>query len=244
MMRNRLRQTLHLLKPLRQGKLGERQIVRNELPPDLLLLRAWQSDRLSRTYADLLADPRYSPAAEFFRYGIYAPQDFSQRDQDLEQIYTALEEVMPNLVRETLDNVNALNRLTAVLDQTLINTLINQLGVTKRITVPLYAQAYRLCDNQEERTRQIDLIMQVGDGVNQLANIPFINFSLRLARGFTRWSTWAEVQTFFEGGLSAFQHMGKDAQTFLQIIETRERDSLEKLFAGADDPFGFGDADF
>jgi len=239
MMRSRLKQTLRLLTPLRQGKLGERQVVQKTLPPDLLLLRAWQTERLSRSYADLLADPRYQPATEFFRQGIYAPQDFSQRDQDLQQIYDALEGVMPNLVRETLDRVNELNGLTAVLDQLLINTLINQLGVTDRITVPLYAQAYRICDNYAERSHQIDLIMQVGDGVNRLAHIPFINFSLRLARGFTRWSTWSEVQTFFEDGLAAFRHMGSNAETFLQIIEARERDSLEKLFAGADDPFGF-----
>ncbi len=238
-MRSRLKQTLNLLKPLRQGKLGDRQVVQNALPPDLMLLRAWQTDRLSRSYADLLADPRYQPATEFFRHGIYAPQDFSQRDQDLQQIYTALEGVMPNLVRETLDNVNELNRLTAVLDQNLIDTLINQLGVTDTITVPLYAQAYRLCNNYDERSRQIDLIMEIGDGVNRLAHIPFINFSLRLARGFTRWSTWAEVQTFFEEGLAAFRHMGDNADIFLQIIEERERDSLEQLFAGTDDPFGF-----
>ncbi len=214
-------------------------MVQNILPPNLLLLRTWQTDRLSRTYADLLTDPRYQPAADFFRYGIYAPQDFSQRDQDLLQIYDAMAGVMPNLVRETLDRVNELNLLTAVLDQTLIDTLINQLGVTNTITVPLYARAYRLCDNYNERSHQIDLIMQVGDGVNRMAHIPFINFSLRLARGFTRWSTWSEVQTFFEGGLAAFRHMGDDAETFLQIIQKRERDSLEQLFAGTDDPFGF-----
>lgn len=236
-MRTRLKKTLNLLKPLRQGTLGERQVVQNTLPPDLMLLRAWQTDRLTRSYVDLLADPRYQPATDFFRYGIYAPQDFSQRDQDLQQIYDAMEGVMPNLVRNTLDKVNELNNLTAVLDQRLIDTLINQLGVTDSITVPLYAQAYRLCDNYAERSHQIDLIMEIGDGVNRLAHIPFINFSLRLARGFTRWSTWAEVQTFFEDGLTAFRHMGDGVGTFLQIIEERERGSLEKMFAGSDDPF-------
>jgi len=238
-MRSRLRQTLNLLKPLRQGKLGDRQVIQGTLPPDLMLLRTWQTDRLTRTYADLLADPRYQPATNFFRYGIYAPQDFSQRDQDLQQIYDAMQGVMPNLVRQTLDKVNELNTLTAVLDQLLIDTLINQLGVTNNITVPLYAQAYRLCDNYAERSHQLDLIMEIGDGVNRLTHIPFINFSLRLARGFTRWSTWSEVQTFFEEGLAAFRHMGDDAETFLQIIQERERGSLEQIFAGSDDPFDF-----
>jgi hypothetical protein len=148
---------------------------------------------------------------------------------------------MPNLVRDTLDNVNELNRLTAVLDQLLIDTLIKQLGVTDRITVPLYAQAYRLCDNYNERSHQIDLIIQVGDGVNRLAHIPFINFSLRLARNFTRWSTWSEVQTFLEEGLAAFRHMGSNADTFLQIIQARERNSLKQIFTDTDNPFGFNE---
>src|SRR5512135_1835698 len=60
------------------------------LHPQLAMLREWQADRLARTYADLLADPHYHPACEFFLSDIYAPRDFSQRDHDLERIHKFL----------------------------------------------------------------------------------------------------------------------------------------------------------
>ncbi len=45
------------------------------LDPHLALLRQWQSDRLARTYADLSADPQFSPACHFFLSHIYAPRE-------------------------------------------------------------------------------------------------------------------------------------------------------------------------
>jgi hypothetical protein len=52
-------------------------VARTGLDPQLALLRAWQSQRLRRTYADLLDDPRYRPACLFFLNDIYAARDFS-----------------------------------------------------------------------------------------------------------------------------------------------------------------------
>ncbi len=39
--------------------------------------------------------------------------------------------------------------------------LVDQLGVTDSIAREQYAAGYRLCDNYDERVRQIDLITQV-----------------------------------------------------------------------------------
>lgn len=57
------------------------------LDPGLAVLRAWQSQRLARTYADLLDDPAYAPACRFFLSEIYAARDFSQRDAGGEQLF-------------------------------------------------------------------------------------------------------------------------------------------------------------
>ncbi len=61
--------TLDILRDIE--KLEHRRVSGAPLDPKLALLRAWQSQRLARTYADLLADPRYRPACEFFLENIY-----------------------------------------------------------------------------------------------------------------------------------------------------------------------------
>jgi hypothetical protein len=54
------------------GQLNDIQNLRREelaaepLEPALALLKAWQSQRLARTYADLLATDRYRLACRFF----------------------------------------------------------------------------------------------------------------------------------------------------------------------------------
>ncbi|HQF71675.1 MAG TPA: hypothetical protein PLH39_10395, partial [Promineifilum sp.] len=56
-----------LLTNLAGARPGPRRIVEErELPPEIALLRRFQSQRLARTHGDLLASPRYRPAAQFF----------------------------------------------------------------------------------------------------------------------------------------------------------------------------------
>lgn len=52
----------------------------------LLIVKRWQSARLTRTNAVLAALPRYAPAVDFFLNDFYAPKDFSQRDAEMIRI--------------------------------------------------------------------------------------------------------------------------------------------------------------
>ena len=204
----------------------------------MTLLRNWQAARLSHTHADLLAEPRFAPACRFFLNDIYAARDFSQRDQDIEHLYQTLEGIMLPAMRQVLDQVVELNALTTVLDDSLMKALVNELGVTDRLTVADYTHAYRLCDNQAARSRQIELLVSVGHGVDRLVRLPFIGMALRLAHRPAHMAGWGDVQDFFENGFAAFKQM-KGAANFLQIVEERERKILAEIFAGSENPFGF-----
>ena len=88
-------------------ELRQQPVAEAGLGPGLALLRLWQSQRLAQTYADLLADPRSSPALRFFLSDLYAPRDFSQRDHDVERIYAFLSRVMPAQTLQLLTDVIA-----------------------------------------------------------------------------------------------------------------------------------------
>ncbi len=207
-----------------------------ELDPHLALLKAWQSERLRRTYADLLNDKRYQPACLFFLNDIYAPRDFSQRDYDIERLHDFLSRLLPPVMLTLLTQVVELNRLTNALDKRLVQALVGELGVTDEITAQLYAQGYRICDNYAERLRQIDLITHVLAQVGAGARLLVVGAAMKILRGPAQRADWIELYELLEHGYAAFKQM-KDVKNFVGVIEQREKRILDRIFAGAGDPF-------
>ncbi len=173
-----------LLHDLEHSKELKPEVVAEvELDPQLVLLRAWQSDRLASTYADLLADKRYSPACHFFLADIYAPCDFSQRDHDLKQIHTYLSRVVPVQMLQLLTDTVELNELTSRLDRDLLRVLVDRLGVVDTITPQLYAQSYRVCDNYIDRKYQIDLTTRLLKEVAEGARLAVVGLAMKVVHG-------------------------------------------------------------
>lgn len=206
------------------------------LHPQLAMLRDWQANRLAHTYADLRADPHYGPACEFFLSDIYATRDFSQRDHDLERIHHLLSHILPATTIQLLTATVELNSMTNTLDNYLRQVLIDQLGVTDAITAELYAEAYRLCDNQAERVRQIDLTQSILRQVSKGARHSVVGTALKLARAPAQRAGWVDVYDFLERGYLAFRQM-KDATIFVEAIAQRETSILDRIYAA--DVMGF-----
>ena len=228
----------HLLTHLAQARPGHHRVVEaRQLLPETALLRRFQAQRLARTHADLLASPRFGPAAHFFLSDVYGPRDFSQRDADLQRFYEGVRKVLPERAVAVLADVIQLSAMTNDLDERLIRALVDELGVTDTITLEQYAAAYRLCDNYDERQQQLALIEEIGRGIDRMIKIPFIAIALRLAHTPAVMAGWGELQSYLERGFSAFKHM-KGADDFLAAIIGREIRILDAIFANAQDPFG------
>lgn len=200
------------------------------LHPHLALLREWQANRLAHTYADLRADPHYGPACEFFLSDIYAARDFSQRDHDLERIHHLLSHILPATTIQLLTATVELNSMTNTLDNHLRQVLTDQLGVTDTITPELYSEAYRRCDNQAERIRQIDLIQSVLKQVSKGARRSVVSVALKMAKTPAQRAGWVDVYDFLERGYPAFRQM-KDATLFVEAIGQRETSILDRIYA-------------
>ncbi len=206
------------------------------LDPHIALLRTWQSQRLSRTHADLLASPRYNLACRFFLEEVYAPRDFSQRDADAQRMHDFMLRFLPARLLHTLTLTLELNTFTRELDDALLHAMVDTLGMTDTITADLYAEGYRVCNNYAARARQIDMIVEVGQGLERLVKLPFIGLTLQLARGPAQRAGWQDLQTYLERGFAAFKHM-RGAHEFLDTIQRREMRILDRIFARTPDPF-------
>jgi hypothetical protein len=57
-----------------------RRAASPEIASRVHALKAYQQQRFAKTYADMLASPRYRGASKFFLEELYGPRDFSRRD--------------------------------------------------------------------------------------------------------------------------------------------------------------------
>ncbi len=231
------REAAQLLTHLVDARPGKHvKIEAGELTPEIRLLREWQSTRLAWTHHDLLENPRFRPATRFFLSDVYAPRDFSQRNFDIQKAYNAMRKAVPERAVHVLAETIELHQFTDELDAKLADALFDRLNVGDHLTPQSYAEAYRICDNYDDRVRQIDMIVKIGRSVDKIVRLPFIGLTLRLAHTPAVMAGWNELQGFLERGYAAFKHM-KGAEEFLNVIETREKGILDRIYAGAPDPF-------
>ena len=189
-------------------------------------LRAWQSERLARTYADLTADPTQAPALEFFLTDLYGPHDFRRRDQDLARAGAILERTLPPSALGVLLDALALNVLSAELDHEMAQVLEGG-----AISPATYAAAYRRIGRFEDRRRQIELIVRIGERLARTVRQPLVGLALRAARAPAYLAGFGTLQEFLERGFGAFGRLGHEP-TFLDTIRTRECALSEALAHG------------
>jgi hypothetical protein len=196
-------------------------------PARLAELKAWQAQRLARTYADLVIQPRYAAATRFFLEDLYGPKDFSARDGELLRIVPVMERLLPDSAVETASLAIELEALSERLDHALAQALppgpLDEAG---------YAQAYRLCSSREERMRQVELVGQVGLRLDALVRKPLIAGTLRLMRKPAHMAGLGDLQDFLESGFAAFRTMN-GSDEFLAEFRARETEILNRLFSGA-----------
>lgn len=201
-------------------------------------LRTWQAQRLAKTYADLLAQPRYHAAAEFFLSDLYGSGDLTKRDEQLTRVLPTMVKLAPPQALEPLALAIEVDALTEYLDHTLSKALLDA-GANEgaeAITATRYSAAYRACGNRKERERQIDMIIRVGERLDHLSHVPMLSTTVRMMRGVASSAGFGELQSFLERGLAAFHKM-RGPNEFLELVRARELRIMDQLFRGVARPF-------
>ena len=193
-------------------------------------IRAWQSQRLARTHASLLANPQFAEAAAFFLTDIYGANDPARLYDDVRRVLPTVVKILPAAGLETVSDAIELDALSEDLDAAMVKTLGKRVN---RLTAAAYGEAYRKVDRRKDREHQIDLIQHLGQSLDRLAKRPFISTALRMMRKPAQVAGFGELQSFLERGYTAFRKMGS-ADEFIDRVITHERKLLEALFAGDD----------
>jgi len=217
---DRITEHLHTVAQLRAARqadpaLGER----------VRALKAYQAQRFERTYADLLASPRYRGAARFFLDELYGPQEFADRDTQFGRIVPALVRLFPHELVATVEQLGQLHALSEALDDSTARHL-------PRLPPdgPGYAQAWQATGRAPAREQQIALTQAIGAALDRYTRNRLMRSTLRLMRGPAQAAGLGALQQFLEAGFDAFGAM-KGAGEFLGWVGERERALATALFA-------------
>jgi hypothetical protein len=195
-----------------------------ELHAAVQALKIYQQARFSRTYADLLATPRYGSAAKFFLEELYGPTDFTRRDAQFLRVAPAISRLFPS---ELVHAVAVLAELHAVSEQ--LDTAMGEQLRGCRIDANAYVRAWQSATLPAKRELQIALTLEIGATLDRYTRKPLIRQTLRMMRGPARAAGLGELQRFLEAGFDAFKAM-KGATEFLSLIGQRERTLAHALF--------------
>ena len=187
-------------------------------------LKAWQVQRLAATHKALLESPRYGPAAGFFLEDLYGPKDHRTRDQDLARVLPKLLKLLLQSAQWTLAQALQMDVLSEELDAQMADCLVKQgaLRCEGDLDAERYAHAYRTVGQAEQRQEQLDLVLQIGQSLDQLTRLPMLATSLKLMKKPAELAGLSELHGFLQRGFTAFAHM-KGAEDFLQSIVQEER---------------------
>ena len=192
-------------------------------------LKDYQARRFERTYADLLATPRYRAATRFFLDELYGPQEFADRDAQFARVVPGMSRFFPHAVSETVAELGELHALSESLDDAAARHLI-RIGLAGPVNAAAYVQAWQAAGQADVRERQIALTLAIGRALDGFTRSRLLRSSLRLMRGPAHAAGLAALQGFLEAGFDAFGGM-QGTDDFLRWVGERERALAAALFA-------------
>lgn len=193
----------------------------------VLALKSYQAARFSKTYADLLADPRYRGAARFFLDELYGPHEFDARDAQFARIVPTLVRMFPDEIVATVETLATLHALSETLD----SAMARQLS-TPAIDASAYRRAWRSVGDAPARRRQIELTLAVGHALDRYTRSAMLRGALRMMRRPARAAGLGDLQHFLEAGFDTFGAM-QGADDFLSLVQRREQALADALFGAA-----------
>ena len=191
-------------------------------------VKAYQHARFAQTYADMLADARYSGATRFFLEDLYGPGDFTSRDDQFARIVPALVRLFPRDIVATVLALAQLHALSEDLDSAMAQAL-DDAATNAGLSAANYGLLWRHVGRPADRERQIALMLQVGEALEGYTRKPLLRQTLKLMRGPAQAAGLGALQTFLERGFDTFRQM-RGAGEFLGAIAQRERALAAALF--------------
>ena len=198
-------------------------------------LQAFQARRLKFTHTALIADPTFHDAAELFLTDIYGGIDLMPMAREIERALPMAVRLLPDSVLKTSALATEVMVLTQELDEELAELLFETRGATD-ITVGDYVAAFRDMGRMDDRTRQMELVAELGHGLDKYVRSRIIFATFRLASRPAHKYGLGTLYDFLDRGFRVMRPMGSAHELFDRLTQ-EERAIITRIQAGAADPF-------
>ena len=202
-------------------------------PAAVNVVKRFQRERLARDHADLLHSPRYRLAAIFFLDELYGIKDFSSRDDELARMIPTMGRLLPAAALGAIADAVELDAISEQLDAAMAAAFDASAPAGQplpALDAARYFGLYRTVGRQEVRTRQIDLVEDIGRQLDRLVTTPFLYRILKGMERPARLAGLGQMQAFLVSGFEAFKAM-RGAEEFVATVAARERALMASIFA-------------
>ena len=180
-------------------------------------LQVWQCQRLLLSHQTLYQQHNYQPALDFFINELYGARDFSQRDQDIARVAPKMSKLLPDKAMQSLASALHLYALSFELDFAMAKQLQD-----KVINRDTYLEAYRACNNPNDRQQQIHLIEVMGNDLAEAVKIRGISSLLLFSRKPAKLAGVQVLHEFINSGYQAFRKIGHIDNFILPIVHIEQ----------------------
>lgn len=201
----------------------------------LIAVQKAQAARLTMTHADFLEDPRYQGVTRFFLNELYGGLDLNELALEIERALPVATRLLPDSVMRTSAVALELNALTGELDEAVASMIFETLG-HKEVTVQNLVEAYIATGQRDARHRQLELLAELGNGLDRYVRSRVIYATFRIAQRPARMAGLGGLYDFLGRGFEVMRPMGS-AQEFINLFVSRERTIVDNIHAGKPNPY-------
>lgn len=198
-----------------------------EFQKKFLHIQQMQVARLTRTHAALLVDPRYEAITKFFLNELYGSMDLAELSREVERAIPVATRLLPESVMRTSAGALDLNALTGELDEALTHMVYEVMGIEDP-TEDDVMEAHRRLDHFKLRHYQMDLLLELGRGLDKYVRSRVIFATFRLAHRPAHMAGLGGFYNFLGRGFEVMRPMDS-AEDFLQAFVGKERQIFDNI---------------
>lgn len=183
-------------------------------------LQTFQQQRIAETHRDLTENGEYSDFSDFFFNKLYAPKDFSFRDQSIKTLQKYLKGKVHGGMISAVAKMIELHELTDRLDCFMVEKMLEN-GVAPGFGMDHYSSAYRTLNNYDERVYQIDLAAEATEAFHRLSKKWTVAVSLKTVRAASARMGIGGIMDFVHEGYVGLKKI-ENIKFFMDTVRDRE----------------------
>lgn len=199
----------------------------------------WLKERILNTHQELFNQPENQLMAKYFINRLYGGPDFDDLAKQIERLLKyahKAEKILPeNAIRTGLKSVG-LAVLAMQLDEQVATQLLKDYPAEQKIDDEMMRLTLIKLDQEKERLQQLDLLDELGSALDKYMRSFIMHTAFKMCKGTAAKYNFELMYDFIGEGFVAMKPL-KSAAIFIKSFTAQERQIVENVHLGKQDPF-------